>query len=214
MRTLDHSDMPAGDPGARLLGPGPGTRARGMFHVLAGALLLAVIPPVAHAFTLTGATFSGGGISSAGGGYRLGATAGEAGVVGLTSGGSFRLIEGFWRPGLSVPSAVGDPDREGEPSAHEFLRFANEHGGAFPNPFAASTTIRFSVARPSRVGFAIYAADGRHARTLLDSDLPEGRHEVEWDGRDDAGRDLGAGVYFGRLVIGTWSSSHTVLHIR
>ncbi len=194
----------------KLAGP-----ARSMVCTLAVALVLALVAPVSsRAFTLTKSTLSGGAVATAGTSYRLGATIGEAGAVGVTAGGGFRLIEGFWRPGLSVPSAVGDPIVGPAPTEPGLALLRNEHGGNFPNPFGASTTFRFSVARPSPVAMAVYSAAGRRVRTLLRSDLPAGRHEIEWDGRDDLGRDLGAGVYFGRLEIGAWSESRAILHIR
>jgi hypothetical protein len=189
--------------------------ARSAIRTLAGAFVLALVVPVpSHAFTLTKSTLSGGAVATAGTSYRLGATVGEAGAVGVTAGGGFRLIEGFWRPGLAVPSAVADPIDGPAPTEPGLALLRNEHGGNFPNPFGASTKLQFSVARPSPVAMTVYSAAGRRVRTLLRSDLPAGRHEIEWDGRDDLGRDLGAGVYFGRLEIGAWSDSRAILHIR
>lgn len=184
-------------------------------RTLAGLFVLALaLPGSSHPFTLAKETFSGGAGSTAGTSYRLGATVGEAGVVGLTAGGGFNLIEGFWRPGLGVPSAVGDPVAGPEPTEPGLAIRRNALGGNFPNPFGASTTFRFSVARPSPVAMRVYSAAGRCVRTLLTSELPAGSHEIQWDGRDDLGRDIDAGVYFGRLEIGAWSASRAVLHIR
>ena len=46
----------------------------------------------------------------------------------------------------------------------------------------------------------IYAPTGRLIRTLLDAvELPTGRHEAVWRGRDDAGREVASGVYYYRL---------------
>lgn len=180
-----------------------------------GLLILApVVADSSHAFTLAKPTTSGGAVSTAGTSYRLGGTLGEAGVVGVIAGGEFRLIEGFWRPGLAVPSAVGDPIVEPPPIVSGLAILRNEHRGNFPNPFGASTTFRFRVAHASPVALTVYGADGRRVRTLLHSGLSAGPHEVRWDGRDDLGRELGAGVYFSRLEIGAWSASRAILRIR
>jgi hypothetical protein len=39
---------------------------------------------------------------------------------------------------------------------------------------------------------------GRIVRTLLEGAFPGGRHDFVWDGRDQSGRDVAAGVYFAR----------------
>ena len=67
-----------------------------------------------------------------------------------------------------------------------------------PNPFNPSTTIRFELAQPGSVRLRIHDARGRLVRDLLSGDFAEGPHSRQWDGRDDAGRDMPSGVYFCR----------------
>ncbi|MDH3216223.1 MAG: Ig-like domain-containing protein, partial [Candidatus Krumholzibacteria bacterium] len=69
-----------------------------------------------------------------------------------------------------------------------------------PNPFNPTTTIGFDVARTGKVVLRIYDANGRLVRTIVNSELPQARHEIEWDGRDDGGNTVASGVYFYRLV--------------
>ena len=71
--------------------------------------------------------------------------------------------------------------------------------GAFPNPCNPSTTIRFDLASPGRVALRLYDVRGALVRVLLDERLGAGGWEIAWDGRNDAGRSLAAGVYFCRL---------------
>jgi hypothetical protein len=40
---------------------------------------------------------------------------------------------------------------------------------------------------------------GRRIRRVIDADLSSGRHEVGWDGRDDAGRLLPSGIFLYRV---------------
>jgi hypothetical protein len=71
-----------------------------------------------------------------------------------------------------------------------------------PNPFAPSTRIRFGIpAAPgiSNVSLRVYDTRGRRVRTLIDAGRPPGVHEITWDGTDDCGRDVAAGMYFCRL---------------
>ena len=71
-----------------------------------------------------------------------------------------------------------------------------------PNPFNPQTAIEFDVASDARVTLRVFTAAGRLARTLVSIDgLPTGRYRTRWDGRDDAGREVGSGVYFARLTV-------------
>src|SRR5262245_24030267 len=71
-----------------------------------------------------------------------------------------------------------------------------------PNPFHHETTLEFELAHDGDVRLRLYDAGGRRVRTLIDAALPAGRHHVTWNGLDDAGRRLPAGLYFCRLAAG------------
>lgn len=75
----------------------------------------------------------------------------------------------------------------------------------YPNPFNPATTIRYDVPERSRVILVVYDDVGRHVVTLLDEEKEAGRYEVGWDGRNDAGHQVGSGVYFYRLFAGSGS---------
>ncbi len=70
---------------------------------------------------------------------------------------------------------------------------------AAPNPFNPQTTIRFDLAGAGPARLGVYDVSGRLVTTLVDADLPVGRHEVRWDGRDRSGAVRAAGTYFCRL---------------
>jgi hypothetical protein len=83
-----------------------------------------------------------------------------------------------------------------------------------PNPFSGTTTIRFSQAAPGPVLLRIYDVTGRRIRTLDDGKLPAGSFARTWDGRDDGGRPVAAGVYFARLSTTESERSEKVTLIR
>ncbi len=72
-------------------------------------------------------------------------------------------------------------------------------GPNLPNPFRSGTTIQFEVpsfaANAPRVELKIYNLLGQLVRTLVEAQFPTGLHRVVWDGRDQAGRPMAAGVY-------------------
>ena len=67
---------------------------------------------------------------------------------------------------------------------------------AQPNPVNLVTTIRYDLAASGRVSLALYDAAGRLVRMLQDGILPAGRYQSPWDGRNDGGARVAAGVYF------------------
>ncbi|UCE03172.1 MAG: T9SS type A sorting domain-containing protein [Candidatus Latescibacterota bacterium] len=69
---------------------------------------------------------------------------------------------------------------------------------AWPNPFTESTRLSYYVPMRGHVSVEVYDVRGRRVRTLVVGPKDSGRHEIGWNGRDDAGRNLSAGVYFVR----------------
>lgn len=72
--------------------------------------------------------------------------------------------------------------------------------GAFPNPFGTSTRLAFGLERAQAVEVAVFDVLGRRVRTLLRQSLAAGRHTAAWDGRDEAGTPVPAGLYVARLA--------------
>jgi hypothetical protein len=70
----------------------------------------------------------------------------------------------------------------------------------FPNPFNPQTTIVFELARPGRVRLDVFDLSGRLVDTLVDADLPAGRHDTIWRGRDRWDRPVSSGTYVCRLT--------------
>jgi flagellar hook assembly protein FlgD len=68
-----------------------------------------------------------------------------------------------------------------------------------PNPFNPSTTFRMTLPEAQQVRLVVFDIHGRQVRSLLDGVSEAGSQLVEWDGRDDAGRELASGVYVARF---------------
>ena len=86
---------------------------------------------------------------------------------------------------------------------------------AAPNPFNPLTTIRFEISAAGAVTLDLYDARGHLVRRLLNGEhRPAGSHELRLEGRDDAGRELAAGVYLLHLSTDGASASHKVTLVR
>jgi hypothetical protein len=83
-----------------------------------------------------------------------------------------------------------------------------------PNPFSASTAIRFSVPEGGHVKLAVYSMNGRLVATLHDGFSATGEHLVEWDGRTETGSPASAGLYFVRLIVGSESHVQKLVYSR
>jgi len=86
-----------------------------------------------------------------------------------------------------------------------------------PNPFrpgANLTSITFRLANPSEAKVVIYDAAGRQVRTLFQGPMRSGAHTLVWNGLDDGGREVGAGVYFYRLTAGVVEQSRRMTIVK
>jgi flagellar hook assembly protein FlgD len=83
-----------------------------------------------------------------------------------------------------------------------------------PNPFNPATTIPFVLEAASRVVLRVYDVRGALVATLYDGVLPEGRHTIGWDGRNDHGRTVSSGTYLYSLVAGNRHLSRKMLMVR
>lgn len=76
----------------------------------------------------------------------------------------------------------------------------------YPNPFNPTTYIAFRLPEASDVvRLVVYDAIGREVDVLVRGAMQAGRYEVEWDGRDAAGRVLPSGMYLYRIEAGTFT---------
>jgi glycosidase len=97
---------------------------------------------------------------------------------------------------VTIPTTLGVPAATG-------LRVGVR---AAPNPFRDSASFRFSLPHADRVRVEVLDVAGRRVRALGTRFLDAGPHALAWDGRDDGGRPVDAGLYFVRLVATGWES--------
>ena len=79
-----------------------------------------------------------------------------------------------------------------------------------PNPATPGSPMRFRLGNAGHVDLALFDVTGQRVRVLASGGFPAGEHAVPWDGVDDAGRTLAAGVYFLSLRADGVSSTRKV----
>jgi hypothetical protein len=84
--------------------------------------------------------------------------------------------------------------------------------GNYPNPFNPETIITFSVVSSEQVtDVSVYNCKGQKVKTLVNEPVAAGLHNVEWNGRDDAGNSVSSGVYFCRMKSGVYRESKKMI---
>ena len=73
--------------------------------------------------------------------------------------------------------------------------------GNYPNPFAPNATTAFDYAVPEAglVRIRVFDILGNEIATLVNAELSEGSYTAKWNGLDNAGKPVNAGVYYCRL---------------
>lgn len=94
--------------------------------------------------------------------------------------------------GAIPASCAGEVSPEEIPSVSPAIKQVK----AAPNPFNPRTSISFALTQAQEVRISIYGVDGRLIKVLGEGSYQAGAHELEWMGRDGAGRQVGSGMYF------------------
>ena len=83
-----------------------------------------------------------------------------------------------------------------------------------PNPFRDRVELGFRLPRAGRVRLSIHDVDGRRSATVAEGEFGAGDHAARWSGRDDTGRAVPAGVYFGVLDLAGEKRARRLVKIR
>ena len=88
----------------------------------------------------------------------------------------------------------------------------------YPNPFNPTTTIQYNVADEGLVSLKVYDITGRLVKTLVDNQFKTpgntAGYTVTWNGLDDHGQKVSAGLYIYRLQSGTMSMTNKMILLK
>ncbi|MBR9977259.1 MAG: T9SS type A sorting domain-containing protein [Bacteroidetes bacterium] len=114
---------------------------------------------------------------------------------------------------LTFTAVTGTTSASTAPLANE-LRLSQN----YPNPFAlntnSSTVISYRTPESGMTTLKVYNLLGREVRTLVNEVRPAGRTMVTWNGRDNTGRMVPAGIYVYKLTTNTQSVSRRMMLTR
>jgi len=125
--------------------------------------------------------------------------AGE-GLAGIQSAAESALV--FWNAlNLDLTDEVTTPQK--------FTLHAN-----YPNPFNPSTTISYDLPKRSLVTLGIYDLLGKQIKTLVNQSQDAGNKIAMWNGTDNLGRPVSAGVYLYQIQAGDFTQTRKMLLLK
>jgi hypothetical protein len=82
-----------------------------------------------------------------------------------------------------------------------------------PNPSSSATRLEFELAQATSADLTIFDAAGRRIATLVRGEQPAGRRAVTWNGQDEGGQPVAAGIYFARLSTPLGATSRRLVRV-
>ena len=84
----------------------------------------------------------------------------------------------------------------------------------YPNPFNPSTRFTISIPDRSNVSTSVFDLKGRRIATLLNSELDTGVYDLTWQGKNDIGSPVSAGIYILRVDAGKYHHNQKMIYIK
>jgi hypothetical protein len=85
--------------------------------------------------------------------------------------------------------------------------------GVHPSPFTRRTQINYALPVAGAVDVVVYDATGKRVKTLVSEKLKPGYYKTAWQGDDEIGRTVAAGVYFILLNSNDFASQRKVIFV-
>lgn len=120
----------------------------------------------------------------------------------------FRFVDSDVQPGHTYSYMLGALDLWGVEmkfgpvtASWMGMNAGSELLACYPSPTSGSTTISYRLRSASHVDLSVYDTQGRLVRTLVRGVAGPGLQDVTWDGCDNDGRKVSAGIYHCELKV-------------
>jgi hypothetical protein len=127
------------------------------------------------------------------------------------------IVTGFRIDGGNADFLTVKYDEQGAVAEHTLIP-ARARGiemyAPCPNPFSNNCCISFDSRNPLQLEITVCDVAGRRLRRLVDGECVSGLTKVIWDGVDDSGNIVPAGVYFVRLETPDQSVTKKIVKLR
>jgi hypothetical protein len=107
---------------------------------------------------------------------------------------------------MQIPSSIED-NTSIEVSNNKLIK-------NYPNPFSSSTVIEYSNPNKEKAEITIFDMAGRTIKTFRGNLMQSEHGKISWDGTNENGSSIGAGIYFCRLRAGNYSETIKMILLR
>ena len=85
---------------------------------------------------------------------------------------------------------------------------------AYPNPFNPVTTLRYQLPEANMVTVTIYDMAGREVKNLIDQQQGQGLHNIKWNGTNNLGKAVSAGIYLYQVQSGMYNQTNKMILLK
>ena len=131
-------------------------------------------------------------------------------VIGGTSAASSSNYKlwGFIGLGTAATGVIGVEEQSFQQPRFFYL-FQNQ-----PNPVISGTYIEYALPKTANVTLTVYDMAGRTIRRLVAGTQKAGVYRIYWNGTDDTGKEVPAGIYFYHMEAGNFKATRKLAIIR
>ena len=122
--------------------------------------------------------------------------------------GAWSSSSGYGSPGVQNTNYLHNDESDNRlPSEYALMP-------AYPNPFNSSVTIPFEISSPLNSSIIIFNVLGQKITEFPIDHLGVGKHLIKWNGENQFGYDVGAGIYFAQLDIKNSSHYQKLIYLK
>jgi hypothetical protein len=110
----------------------------------------------------------------------------------------------------------GTPLSSVDDNSRDHREFSFELSQNYPNPFNSTTIISYSLSstQSALITLKLYNIIGEEVKELVNARQVKGNYQVNWDGKDNRGKEVASGIYFYVLRAGEMKESHKMLMLK
>ncbi len=101
-------------------------------------------------------------------------------------------------------------------TAHDNVLIPNQFKvyDAYPNPFNPVTTLRYQLPEANLVSVIIYDMAGKEVKTLIHQQQNQGLHTFQWNGTNNLGNTVSAGIYLYQVHSGIYNQTNKMILLK